>query len=99
MNTTIAAQETTYPPRRPVRRKRRPLPWVSLRTSDQTIRFAMSVLRQPWCLRHIQPLACAHPLRFRDCAETPSTISLKQASTIAEMRIRLTNAWSAVGIG
>ena len=31
-------------------------------------------------------LTCAHPLRVHDGSETPSTISLKQASTIAEMR-------------
>ncbi|MEY2890864.1 MAG: hypothetical protein RJA98_772, partial [Pseudomonadota bacterium] len=28
--TTAWALQTTYPPRRPVRRKRRPPPWISL---------------------------------------------------------------------
>jgi hypothetical protein len=37
-------------------------------------------------LRYISNLTCAHPLRVHDGAETPSTISLKQASTIAEIR-------------
>jgi hypothetical protein len=37
-------------------------------------------------LRYIRIPACAHPLRVHDGAETPSTISLKQASTIAEIR-------------
>jgi site-specific DNA-cytosine methylase len=36
-------------------------------------------------LRYIEPLACAHPQRVHDGAETPSTISLSQASTIAEI--------------
>ena len=34
----------------------------------------------------MNPFACAPPLRVHDGAETPSTISLKQASTIAEIR-------------
>ncbi len=37
-------------------------------------------------MRYIEPFACAHPLRVHDGAETASAISLKQASTIAEMR-------------
>jgi hypothetical protein len=39
-------------------------------------------------LRYIEDLACAQPQPVHDGAETPSTISLKQASTIAEMRSR-----------
>ena len=39
-------------------------------------------------LRYIEPSACAQPPRVHDGAETPSAISLKQASTIAEMRRR-----------
>ncbi|MFM9429112.1 hypothetical protein RCH10_005608 [Variovorax sp. GrIS 2.14] len=31
-------------------------------------------------------MACARPCAIQDGAETPSTISLKQASTIAEIR-------------
>lgn len=46
MNATIAAHNTTYPPRRPVRRKRRPPPWISLRSSNQPNRFATLVLKQ-----------------------------------------------------
>ena len=53
MIATIAAQKTTYPPRRSVRRKRRPPPWISLHPRDQTTRFAIAVLRHPWCLRYI----------------------------------------------
>jgi transposase-like protein len=40
-------------------------------------------------LRYIEPSACAQPPRVHDGAETPSAISLKQASTIAEMRKRI----------
>jgi hypothetical protein len=34
----------------------------------------------------LHKFACAHPLRVHDGSETPSTIRLKQASTIAEIR-------------
>ena len=37
-------------------------------------------------MRYIQLLACAHPLRVHDGSETPSTITPKRASTIAEIR-------------
>jgi hypothetical protein len=37
-------------------------------------------------LGYIELLACALPTRVHHGAETPSTISLKQASTIAEIR-------------
>ena len=73
------------------RRKRRPPPpWISLRctprrTPDQSLRAsAFQVDRGR--LRYIDHFACAHPPRVHDDAQTPSTISLKQASTIAEMR-------------
>ncbi|CAN7593997.1 helix-turn-helix transcriptional regulator [Variovorax paradoxus] len=83
--------KTTYPPRRPVRRKRRPPPWISLRrdphqTSGTSLRVS-ALQTDDGRLRYIEPFACAHPLRVHDGAETASAISLKQASTIAEMRI------------
>ncbi len=37
-------------------------------------------------LRYIQPIACAYPAPVHDRDETASTIRLKSASTIAEMR-------------
>ena len=82
--------KTTYPPRRPVRRKRRPPPWISLRrapcqTPNQSLR-ASAFQTDRGRLRYIEPIACAHPCAIQDGAETPSTISLKQASTIAEIR-------------
>ena len=84
--------KTTYPPRRPVRRKRRPPPWISLRHAPcrtPGISLRVSAFQTDrGRLRYIEPLACAHPLRVHDDAETASAISLKQASTIAEMRIR-----------
>ncbi|MFM9428933.1 hypothetical protein RCH10_005411 [Variovorax sp. GrIS 2.14] len=82
--------KTTYPPRRPVRRKRRPPPWISLRrapcqTPNQSLR-ASAFQTDRGRLRYIEPIACARPCAIQDGAETPSTISLKQASTIAEIR-------------
>jgi len=82
--------KTTYPPRRPVRRKRRPPPWISLRhascrTPGTSLRVS-ALQTDRGRLRYIEPLACAYPPRVHDGAETASAISLKQASTIAEMR-------------
>ena len=54
------------------------------RFADQ--RFRLIVGR----LRYSEPLACALPSRVHDHAETPSTISLIRASTIAEIR----NLWN-----
>ena len=95
--------ETTYPPRRPVRRKRRPPPWISLRrfpceTPGTSLRVS-AFQTDSGRLRYIEPFACAHPPRVHDGAETPSTISLKQASTIAEIRKALHERWVALSPG
>ena len=95
--------ETTYPPRRPVRRKRRPPPWISLHHAScenhgQTLR-ARAFQIDRGRLRYIEHFACAHSLRVHDGAETPSTISLIPASTIAEIRRQGSAGCSAAAPG
>jgi len=97
MNTIDSVPETTYPPRRPVRRYA-PSAAVDKSAPERSTKPLRDAGPETGLMVEVhQILACAHPLRVHDGSETPSTINLKQVSTIAEMRTRM--CWAALKLG
>ena len=103
VSATAIGREHGLPTAAVVRRKRRPPPWTSLRPSSQPDRLRRRVdhpgdarrrgqrsalQRDRGRLRYDEPLHSRAPVIVHDHAETPSAITLKPASTIAEMRSR-----------